>query len=129
MSKRILCAAFLLAVVASTAFAASSFQNTCSGITFAYVNNQAALQAVCLRADGSSNPSTLILQGIGNQNGTLVQGTGASTFQKSCGDIQITAKDSSQVVLSALCRTSGGSSHATSLQLNGIGNNNGSLTQ
>ena len=128
MSKKIVCAVFaLFALVAGTAFAQSGFQNTCSNITFAYSGSQAALQATCLRADGTPNPSTLILQGISNQNGKLVQGSGASSFQQSCGNIQITATGS-QVTLSALCRTSSGGSNATSLPLNGIKNNNGTLS-
>lgn len=126
--KRILCVAFaLFALVAGTAFAQSTFQNTCSNITFAYDGSQAALKATCLRADGTPNASTLVLQGIGNQNGKLVQGSGASTFQKSCGNIQVTISGS-QVTLSALCRTSSGSSTATNLPLNGIKNNGGNLS-
>ncbi|HSG38778.1 MAG TPA: CVNH domain-containing protein [Thermoanaerobaculia bacterium] len=128
MSKKIVCVVFVLfALVAGTAFAQGGFQNTCSNIAFAYSGNQAALTATCLRANGTPNPSTLVLQGIGNQNGKLVQGSGASTFQQSCGNIQITAT-ASQVTLSALCRTSSGGSNATSLPLNGIKNNNGTLS-
>ena len=130
MSKKTLCAAAVLAAAfAAVAFAqASTFQNTCSNIGFAYVNNQATLQAVCLRSNGTANSSSLALVGISNQNGKLVQsGTGASTFQQSCGNIQITASGSG-VTLSALCRTSSGSSVSTSIPLTGIGNNNGTLS-
>ncbi|WP_165190973.1 CVNH domain-containing protein [Caulobacter soli] len=113
---------------ASPAAAASGFQNTCSNITFAYnAASAAVLNAMCLRADGSANGSSLVLTGISNQNGKLTPTSGASTFQKSCGNIQITAT-AQAVTLSALCRTSGGSSNATSLPLNNIGNNNGNLT-
>jgi hypothetical protein len=119
--------AFFAAAMAP-ALAASSFQNSCSNIAFAYVNNQAGLQAVCLRADGTANPSTLILQGTSNQNGKLTQGSGASTFQQSCGNIHITI-DGANVTLAAYCRTSGGSSSATSIPLNNISNNNGTLAQ
>ncbi len=114
--------------IATPAAAATGFQNTCSNITFAYVSgSQAALNAMCLKADGSANGSSLVLTGIGNSNGNLVQGSGASTFQKSCGNIQITA-NAQGATLSALCRTSSGASKATSLPLNNIGNNNGNLT-
>ncbi len=114
--------------VATPAAAATGFQGTCSNITFAYnAASQAVLNAMCLRADGSANGTSLVLTGIGNNNGNLVQGGGASTFQKSCGNIQITANAQS-VTLSALCRNSGGGSNATSLPLNNIGNNNGNLT-
>lgn len=129
MSKRILLSACLLAAVgASPAFAASTFQNTCSEIHFAYSGNQATLAAVCLRANGTANPTSLTLQGISNQNGTLTQGGGASTFQQSCGNILINV-NGANVTLTALCRTVAGSSNATSLPLNNISNNNGNLTQ
>ncbi len=119
---------FTALAVSTTAFAgASTFQNSCSNITFAYVNNQAAVQAVCLKADGTANSSTLVITGISNQQGKLVQGSGASTFQSSCGNIQITA-NASGVTLSALCRNSSGASGQTSLPLSGIGNNNGNLS-
>ena len=114
--------------IATPAAAASGFQNTCSNITFAYnAASQAALNAMCLRADGSANGTSLVLTGISNNNGNLVQGGGASTFQKSCGNIQITA-NAQGATLSALCRNSGGGSNTTSLPLNNIGNNNGNLT-
>ncbi len=110
------------------AAAASGFQNTCSNIAFAYdSSSNATLTAMCLRADGSANGSRLVLVGISNQNGKLVQGSGASTFQKSCGSITISTS-ASGATLSALCRNQGGASSATSLPLNNIGNNNGNLT-
>ena len=130
MLKRILFSACVLtAAGASPAFAASTFQNTCSEIHFAYSGNSATLKAVCLKANGSANASMLTLQGISNQNGSLTQGSGASTFQQSCGNIQIVVKSSSDVILTALCRTTSGASNATSLPLNNISNNNGNLTQ
>ncbi len=131
LKKALSVALVLTATVAATAIAApSTFQGTCSNIQFVYANNQPTLSAVCLRSNGTSNPTTLTLQGISNQGGNLVQGSGASTFQQSCGNIQINvSSNGSQVTLSALCRTSGGSINATSLPLNGIGNNNGTLSQ
>ena len=130
MLKRILFSACVLAAAgASPALAGSTFQNTCSEIHFSYSGNSATLKAVCLKANGSANASTLTLQGISNQNGKLTQGSGASTFQQSCGNIQIVVKSSSDVALTALCRTTGGASNATSLPLNNISNNNGNLTQ
>lgn len=129
MLKRILFSACFFTVVASPAFATSTFQNTCSEIHFAYSGNSPILSAVCLKANGTANPSTLTLQGISNQNGTLTQGSGASTFQQSCGTIQIIVKSSSAVTLTAMCRTIGGASNSTSLPLDNISNNNGNLTQ
>jgi hypothetical protein len=122
------CGASVVLAAASPAAAASGFQNTCSNIAFAYdAASNATLTAMCLRADGSANGSRLVLTGISNQNGKLVQGGGASTFQKSCGSIEITT-NAGGATLSALCRNSAGGSSATSLPLNNIGNNNGNLT-
>ena len=127
MLKRTLLAASLPALLAvSPAFAASTFQNTCSQIQYAYSGNAPAVTAVCLRANGTANATSLTLQGISNQNGRLVQGGGASTFQQSCGNIQISVAGTSAVNLTAFCRTPGGSSQSTSLPLN-ISNNNGTL--
>jgi len=130
VSNRYVLPAFILASLAATpAVAQNSFQNTCSEIRFAYQGSNAALQAVCLKADGSPNATSLVLQGISNQNGKLTQGTGQSSFQQSCGNIQIVVNNGPNVTLSALCRTASGSSVATSLSLNNINNNNGSLVQ
>jgi len=129
MRKSACLAAALLALTAATALADNSYQNTCSNIAFAYSGNDAALTAVCLKADGTPNATKLILQGISNQNGKLTQGSGASSFQKSCGNIQILVGNGPNTTLSALCRTSNGGSNATSLSLNGISNNNGNLQQ
>jgi hypothetical protein len=130
MSSRYLFAVCLLAgITASPALAANTFQNTCSEIHFAYSGNNATLQAVCLKADGTANPTSLVLQGISNQNGKLTQGSGPSTFQQSCGNIQILVNNGPAVSLSALCRTTNGASQATGLSLNNIANNNGALVQ
>jgi len=129
MRKSACLAAALLALAAAPALADNSYQNTCSNIAFAYSGNDAAITAACLKADGTPNATKLILQGISNQNGKLTQGTGPSTFQKSCGNIQILVGNGPNTSLSALCRTSAGGSNATSLSLNGIGNNNGNLVQ
>jgi CVNH domain len=78
--------------------------------------------------DGTPNPTSLILQGISNQNGTLTHGAGASSFQQSCGNIQILVTGPN-TLLSAICRTTSGSSNSTSLSLDNISNNNGTLAQ
>ena len=127
--KVALLAAAAAVLVAGPALADNTYQNTCSNIAFAYSGNDAAITAVCLRADGTPNATKLILQGISNQNGKLTQGSGPSTFQKSCGNILIIIGNSPNTTLSALCRTTSGSSNATSLSLNGIANNNGNLVQ
>lgn len=110
------------------AFAGSSFQYTCSEIRFAYSGADPTIMAVCLKADGSPNATSLKLQGIDNKDGKLTRNTGADvTFQKSCGNIQIIV-DGSSVVLSAYCRANNGMPNATTLQLNNISNMNGTLT-
>jgi uncharacterized protein YdeI (BOF family) len=132
MSKKIFCAALVLFLAAATgAFAqASSFQGSCSNIAFAYQGSQPAVTATCVKADGSPNATSLVLQGISNQNGRLVQGSGTSSFQQSCGNIQIVVSpDGNSVSLSAICRTSSGSGNVSTLPLNGITNQNGTLRQ
>ncbi len=129
LSRYVLSASVLAAVTATPALAANTFQNTCSEIHFAYQGGNATLQAVCLKTDGSPNPTTLVLQGISNQNGTLTQGSGPSTFQKSCGNIQILVNNGPNTTLSALCRATSGNSQPASLSLNNIANNNGTLVQ
>jgi hypothetical protein len=131
LTKRCLLSACLLAGLAATpAFAGSTFQYTCSQIQFAYSGNNATIQAVCLRANGTANPTSLVLQGISNQNGKLTQGAGPSTFQQSCGSIQIMLDNGGpNVVLTAVCRMTNGQPNSTSLSLNNISNNNGTLVQ
>ena len=130
MTNRYLLSACLLAGLAATpALADNSYQNTCSEIHFAYSGNNATLQAVCLQANGTPHATSLTLQGISNQNGKLVQGTGPATFQQSCGNIQILTDNGPNTTLSAICRTTSGNSIATALPLNNIANNNGTLVQ
>jgi hypothetical protein len=128
MKKAVYLTVGMLVAATTPALAANTYQNTCSNIAVAYSGNNASLQAICLRADGTPNPSSLMLQGISNQNGTLTQGSGASTFQQSCGNIQIIVTGPNSL-LSAICRTSSGSSNSTSLLLDNISNNNGTLAQ
>lgn len=127
--KRFLIACAMMTAASAPAYAANSYQNTCSNIGFVYAGSNAALSAMCLRADGTPNATQLVLQGISNQNGVLTQGgSGPASFQKSCGNIQIIVTGPNSL-LSAICRTTAGSSNATSLSLNNISNNNGSLQQ
>ncbi|HUJ48439.1 MAG TPA: CVNH domain-containing protein [Rhizomicrobium sp.] len=114
---------------ASPASANSTFPYTCSNTSFQYSpTGQAAIQSTCLQANGMPNRTILILAGISNQNGKLVQGPGASTFQQSCGSIAIMT-EGPIVTLTAYCRMSNGSSNSTSLSLNNIANDNGKLVQ
>jgi len=121
--------AMLAALTATSAFAGNStFQQTCSNIDFAYSGDKPAIEATCLRANGTPNKTSLILTGISNQNGKLTQGGGASSFQESCGNIEISV-DISGAKLTAFCRTGSGSSEPTSLPLENINNQNGNLAQ
>ena len=130
LTNRYMLSACVLAVLLGTpAFADNTYQNTCSEIRFAYSGKNATLQAVCLRADGTPNATSLVLQGISNQNGKLTQGSGPSTFQMSCGNIQILTDNGPNTTLSAVCRMTNGASLATALPLNNISNNNGNLVQ
>jgi hypothetical protein len=126
--KRILFTGCLLAAAVSPALADSTFPNTCSEIAFAYAGQNATIKAVCLKADGMPNATSLTLQSISNENGILKQGSGPSTFQKSCGNIRVIANGTG-VLLSAQCRTTAGNFNPTSLPLNNISNNNGNLVQ
>jgi hypothetical protein len=129
MSPKYLYLVGALVASASPALAASSFQNTCSQIMFAYAANGApSIQAVCLRADGAPNKTALTLKGISNNDGKLAAAGGPASFQKSCGNILI-AVTTSDVKLTAFCRTMSGSSNETSIPLDNISNQNGNLTQ
>ena len=130
MTKYLLVASVAAAALfaASPASAASTFQETCSNISFAYSGNSATLQAMCLMANGSPHATSLTLMGISNQNGILTKGSGAATFQQSCGTIKIDASGPN-VTLYAYCRMANGQSNSTSMSLNGIANNNGTLVQ
>jgi hypothetical protein len=120
--------AVLLALTAAPAFAGNcTFQQTCSNIDFAYSGDKPAIEAMCLRANGTPNKTSLILTGISNQNGKLTQGGGASSFQESCGNVAISVDSGAEPT--AFCCTISGSSEPTSLPLENISNQNGSLTQ
>lgn len=121
--------ALVALLAASPASANSTFPYTCSNTSFQWsAAGQATIASTCLQANGMPHQTSLVLMGISNQNGHLTQGTGNSTFQQSCGSIQIVT-NGPVVTLSAYCRTSSGSSSSTSLSLNNIGNNNGNLVQ
>ena len=117
-------ATLLSAIAASPVMADSIYQNTCSNTGFVYAGHDAALSGTCLRRDGNPNKTTLVIQGVSNNDGILTLGTGASTFQKSCGSIRI-LKDG---IIYATCRMTNGQSNSTSLVLPDISNNNGKLT-
>lgn len=106
--------------------AQNTYQNSCSNIIFVFVNNAPALRATCRKSNNTYNTSTLPLVGIANNNATLTQGSGPSTFQSTCGNIQILV-DGPVTTLSAICLNKDKSAQPASLSLNGISNNNGNL--
>ena len=131
MRKLMLPAAFVFAVAAASAALAqtarpNTYQNSCSNIGFVFVNDAPAMRATCRKNSKTYNTSTLILTGISNENATLTQGTGASTFQGTCGNIQILV-DGPITTLSAICLNKAQSAQPASLSLNGISNENGNL--
>jgi hypothetical protein len=131
MKKYLLASAFALtaAALASPASATSNFPYTCSNTSFQWsASGQATIASTCLQANGAPHATSLVLMGISNQNGKLTQGSGSSTFQQSCGSIQFVI-NGPNVTLSAYCRASNGSSQPTSLSINNVNNNNGTLTQ
>ena len=104
----------------------STFQRSCSAIHFALSNGNPAVQANCKRINGTSKTSTLVLRGISNEDGKLVQGSGVSSFHRSCTTIAISVVGQA-VVLAAQCRPVNGAAVSAVLALDGIDNINGDL--
>ncbi|MGC1497800.1 MAG: CVNH domain-containing protein [Sulfitobacter sp.] len=131
MKTTLLCAAFLTSL-SSAAFAdghGSTFQQTCSNYAFAYLGTDAGITATCLKSDGTPNETSITINGISNEDGHLTNSGGGSTFQQSCGSIQIKPSGPNAVILHATCRMADGQSLSTSIELGGISNNDGVLTQ
>ena len=123
----------ILALVSTSALAgshsgASTFQNTCSNIAFQYgADGSAQITAVCLKANGMPNQTSIAMPPIGNNNGKLEMGGNAATFQMSCGSIMLET-EIDEVTLFANCRTTSGSFNETSIAIPGINNTDGTLT-
>jgi hypothetical protein len=100
---------------------ASTFAASCTDISI----NGAQLSATCTKKNGTSQRTSIIIKGVHNQNGQLVQGNlnEESTFNQTCTDISINGDQ-----LSANCRTSSGGNQHSSVTLLGIHNNDGNLT-
>lgn len=128
IKTKLLTALLLTAASAVAQAGPSSFQLTCSNVRVVYQGNQPAITATCLTAAGTPNDTSLIINGVSNQNGVLTQGGGASSFQQSCGNIRIDSSISG-ATLAAFCRTAAGAFNNTSLPLQNISNQNGVLRQ
>jgi hypothetical protein len=125
----LLLAGVLAAGAGGPARAASSFQNSCSQIAFAYVGNQPAVTAICRTMAGTVRRSWLVLSGISNQNGNLAYTGGPSSFQLTCRNMRIVVNSRTTVTLTAVCRTVSGAWIATGIGLDNIANIDGNLRQ
>ena len=83
-----------------------------------------------LNTDRTPNDTTLILTGIVVVDGMLTNlNSGVpSNFQTNCGSINIYA-EGPYVMLSAVCAKDNGQPNETSVQLDNISNDNGTLVQ
>lgn len=130
--KTLIATAILVAATTS-AFAGghaspSTFQNTCSNIEYQYgADGGAEIHAVCLRADGMPNATSIAMPAISNNDGILEMSEGAASFQKSCGTIMLEVEIDA-VTLVASCRTKAGDFNSSSIAVPGIGNSNGVLS-
>ncbi len=125
---RLLCSLSVSAAILSTAaLAGSSFQNTCSNFQFSYLGSEAGITATCLGRDGEANQTSIVIRGISNQNGILTHDGAPSSFQQSCGNIGLLS-DLRSVTLTANCRAPNGEFLETSIEIEGISNQNGVLS-
>ncbi|WP_297341157.1 CVNH domain-containing protein [Pseudophaeobacter sp.] len=115
------------AILSTAALAGSSFQNTCSNFQFSYLGNDAGITATCLTSNGDANQTSIVIRGISNQNGILTQDGAPSSFQKSCGNIGLWS-DLRSVTLTANCRAPNGEFIETSIEIDGISNQDGVLS-
>jgi len=125
--KKLTCflAATLIPVVClsgvSTASAGSSYQLTCSNISL----RGNVLSADCLRRDQTPNRTSIVLRGIHNINGTLIDYNSGepSSFHLTCRNTSVNGSQ-----LSGSCRKINGGFVQTFISINGIHNINGVLT-
>jgi CVNH domain len=114
----------LTATVASPAFARSpsTYQYSCRNISL----NSNVLYATCKKRDGNEKKTAVLLRGIDNQNGYLVD-TGSNspaTFSLSCYSTGVTGNQ-----LSGICFKINRAEAVLSITLiQGIRNDNGNLT-
>jgi hypothetical protein len=124
-----LAAAFLSQLSAGYALAGTTYQLSCFNIGIGFTaQGLPLLVATCGRVNGTIVPANLLLNGISNQDGNLVQGsiTTPSTFQQSCG-ISNVRIDTANTTIVAYCRKTNGSFVSTALALPSIANIDGTL--
>ncbi|ARC88654.1 CVNH domain-containing protein [Rhodovulum sp. MB263] len=128
MKVFLVASALVLSATAASAADPSSFQNTCSNIWFHYTDDGGAeIVATCLTADGMPKETSIAMPGIGNKDGSLVMEGGSASFQKSCGSIMLHPSIDG-VELTASCRKVDGSFEEASISIDGISNENGTLS-
>jgi len=105
----------------STASANSSYQLTCSNISL----SGNVLSAVCKRRNQTLNQTSIVLRGIDNINGTLLDrgSSGPASFHLTCNSTSVSGSR-----LSGSCRKINGTYQNTSTNINRIHNINGVLT-
>ena len=82
----------------------------------------ATLSALCRRANGTWNQTTIEMDGIENNDGRLQLSGGASSYQRSCRDIGANGD-----MLGATCQRRDRSWNETTIEVPGIANINGVL--
>jgi hypothetical protein len=111
----------------------STFQNTCRNIILSFINltepeDGVLLKANCQNEQGEELATEIELTGIDNKNGKLTVSPQyvdrQSTFQLTCDNIAFTPNDNQ---LFARCKKEDDSFEETSVRLQDISNNNGTL--
>lgn len=105
----------------------STLQDSCSNVAFTYLGAEAGIQATCLRSDGMPVETSIALSGISNRDGVLTYSGGDSSFQRTCGSIRVLSQGGG-LILHARCRNLAGNAQPTSIEIMGISNQNGELS-
>ncbi|WP_264580109.1 CVNH domain-containing protein, partial [Rhodovulum sulfidophilum] len=87
----------------------------------------AEIAATCLTSDGMPNDTSIAMPGIGNDNGSLVMEGSSASFRKSCCSIML-HPSIDRVELTASCRKTDGSFEDASISIDGISNEDGTLS-
>lgn len=113
--------------ISSAAFAGpSNFQNSCTDIKLSPDNSQ--ILASCKKKDGKAVPASLVITGVENIDGKLTVTGKPSSFLQTCDTVRIKPTPKA-VHLTAICKTKAGKPSNTQVELTGISNIDGVLTQ
>lgn len=107
---------------------ASTFQKTCNNIKYGVDKEKTpVVMASCLKKDNKTRQETAAaIRGFSNNEGRLTAGAGVSTFQKTCKDMKVEARDD-HVHLTATCKKTSGEWVPTSTILYDVDNIDGKL--